>query len=318
LIVTSGGLGPTPDDLTREAIARVLGVVPSIDPGLERWLRDLWASRGLPFPESNLKQAWLVPGAEALPNPNGTAPGWWVEDAATVFVALPGPPREMRPMWAGHVVPRLRARGLGADRVAETLRLTGIGESAVADLLGDDLLRGTRPSVATYARIDAVDVRVWATGDAQSSARAIVDAGLASVEPILRPYVFARGDESWVDAIGTRIGDRHLACLEVGTAGQLAALLGVAPWLRRAEVLNEVVDAKELATHCSEARVRAGTHVAVAVMATDRGDDLAVDVAVDVDGLSTTSRHTAFRGGDIGRRRAANIACAELWTRLAD
>ncbi|HEY8198413.1 MAG TPA: molybdopterin-binding protein, partial [Candidatus Limnocylindrales bacterium] len=67
LVVTSGGLGPTPDDLTREAIARVLGVVPSIDPGLERWLRDLWASRGLPFPESNLKQAWLVPGAEALP-----------------------------------------------------------------------------------------------------------------------------------------------------------------------------------------------------------------------------------------------------------
>src|SRR6202008_4455609 len=79
LVVTTGGLGPTPDDLTREAIAGALEEEPAVDPALERWLRELWSGRGMPFPEMNLKQAWLVPSASALPNRNGTAPGWWVE-----------------------------------------------------------------------------------------------------------------------------------------------------------------------------------------------------------------------------------------------
>ena len=101
LVVTSGGLGPTPDDLTRESIAAVLGEEPFVDPSLEAWLRDLWAKRGLPFSDVNLKQAWLIAGAEALPNPNGTAPGWWVERDGKVIIALPGPPRELHPDVAG-------------------------------------------------------------------------------------------------------------------------------------------------------------------------------------------------------------------------
>ncbi len=111
LVVSTGGLGPTPDDLTREAIAAACGETPEVDAGLEAWLRDLWARRGMPFPELNLKQAWLIPSATALPNPNGTAPGWFVDRPdGRVVVALPGPPREMRPMWADHVVPRLQLR----------------------------------------------------------------------------------------------------------------------------------------------------------------------------------------------------------------
>ena len=79
LVVSTGGLGPTPDDLTREAISAVIGEEPAVDPELEAWLRALWSRRGLPFPEMNVKQAWLLPSATALPNPNGTAPGWWVD-----------------------------------------------------------------------------------------------------------------------------------------------------------------------------------------------------------------------------------------------
>src|SRR6185503_2019720 len=96
LVVSTGGLGPTPDDLTREAIAAALDEEPAVDPDLEAWLRELWTRRGMPFPEMNLKQAWLLPSATALPNPNGTAPGWWVERGdGGLIVALPGPPREM-------------------------------------------------------------------------------------------------------------------------------------------------------------------------------------------------------------------------------
>ena len=104
LVISTGGLGPTPDDLTRESIAAALGETPEVDPDLEAWLRDLWRRREMPFPELNLKQAWRIPSAEALPNPNGTAPGWFVRRPdGRIVVALPGPPREMRPMWTDHV-----------------------------------------------------------------------------------------------------------------------------------------------------------------------------------------------------------------------
>ena len=94
LVVTTGGLGPTPDDLTREAIAEVFDEHPAVDPELARWLRNLFERRGLAFAETNLKQAWLVPSAMAIPNERGTAPGWWIDRAdGRVVVALPGPPR---------------------------------------------------------------------------------------------------------------------------------------------------------------------------------------------------------------------------------
>ncbi|HEX6867448.1 MAG TPA: competence/damage-inducible protein A, partial [Candidatus Limnocylindrales bacterium] len=100
LVISTGGLGPTPDDLTREAIAAACGETVVVDPDLEAWLRELWRRRDMPFPELNLKQAWRIPSSEALANPNGTAPGWFVSLAdGRIVVALPGPPREMRPMW---------------------------------------------------------------------------------------------------------------------------------------------------------------------------------------------------------------------------
>ena len=129
LVVTTGGLGPTPDDLTRETIAQVCREKPAVDPDLADWLRHLFERRGISFPETNLKQAWLIPSSIPIPNPNGTAPGWWVDRPdGRVVVALPGPPSEMRPMWDGWVLPRLRERGLGQERITRTYRLTGIGE----------------------------------------------------------------------------------------------------------------------------------------------------------------------------------------------
>ena len=117
LVISTGGLGPTPDDLTREAIAAACGETVAIDPTLEAWLRELWRRRDMAFPELNLKQAWRIPSSAALANPNGTAPGWFVtRPDGRVIVALPGPPREMRPMWTDEVLPRLRERGLGSRR----------------------------------------------------------------------------------------------------------------------------------------------------------------------------------------------------------
>ncbi|HMJ79639.1 MAG TPA: competence/damage-inducible protein A, partial [Candidatus Dormibacteraeota bacterium] len=99
LVLTTGGLGPTPDDLTREAIAAVCGEPVAVDPDLEAELRGLFERRGIVMPEGNRKQAWLIPSAVPLRNGQGTAPGWWVERPdGRLIVALPGPPRELRPM----------------------------------------------------------------------------------------------------------------------------------------------------------------------------------------------------------------------------
>jgi len=321
LIVTTGGLGPTPDDLTREAIAAVCGEEPVIDPTLEAWLRDLFARRGVAFSEANVKQAWLIPGGTALPNDNGTAPGWWIDRPdGRVIIALPGPPRELRAMWRDAVVPRLRARGLGADRAAETLRLTGIGESTLVDVIGDAVLRARNPEVATYARVDAVDVRVSATGDGTRTARAMVDEALAELLPRLERYVFARGDETWPDAIERRLAGRTLAVVEIGSAGQLGALLGSRRWLRLGQQMapGTPIARTQRGARGWAAQIRelAGADIGLAVIARERKGDMPVQVGVSMDGRTTVVSKLAFLGGDQGRRRAANLACAELWTRL--
>jgi nicotinamide-nucleotide amidase len=331
LVVSTGGLGPTPDDLTREAIAAAVGEEPAVDPDLERWLRQLWARRGMPFPEMNLKQAWLLPSATALPNPNGTAPGWWVGRAdGGSIVALPGPPREMRPMWTDHVLPLLAHHGIGARVASRTLRLAGIGESQVADLLGEPLLRATDPVVATYARVDAVDVRISARdedggGTAAETAAERVAAMTDRVRTLLADHVWAEGETSWPDAIGSALAERDgtLAVLEVGTAGSLAALLGDRDWLRFAESL--AADSSTARTHGSAEGLehlarRAGelgeaTH-AIGVRIRPRGSDTAVSVVVAGPGWTRRERRIVFLGGANGRSRAALAAAHILLTAI--
>ena len=222
LVVSTGGLGPTPDDLTREAIAAVAAEEPVVDRG-PRGLapRALVAPRASPLPAMNLKQAWLIPSATALPNGNGTAPGWWVDRPdGRVIIALPGPPREMRPIWQSEVLPRLRdSRRRRGDGAAERCRLAGIGESAVADILGEPLLRATNPIVATYARQDAVDVRVSASRLGRPGGRReLVDEAATDVRDLLADHVWAEGETTWSEAIGAALAERGwtLAGVEVG------------------------------------------------------------------------------------------------------
>jgi nicotinamide-nucleotide amidase len=314
LVVTSGGLGPTPDDLTRESIAAALGEEPAVDAGLEAWLRELWSRRGLPFSTVNLKQAWLIPSAIALDNPNGTAPGWWIEKEGHVVVALPGPPRELAPMWRDQVLPRLQTRGLGLDRAATTLHLTGIGESMVVDVVGTDLLVSANPRMATYARADFVDLRVSAVGDGTSAATEMVAAAVDSLSPRLDAYVFGRDDDDWPIVLATALGDRTLAVAEVGTAGYLGLLLGTAPFLLHAEQVHR--DGRDAASLAADVRERAGADVGLSAIASEADEDLRVDIGVALGGEATAASHTAFRGGDTGRRRCANAAITELWRRL--
>ena len=338
LVVSTGGLGPTPDDLTREAIAAVADEEPVVDPDLASWLRGLWARRGMTMPDMNLKQAWVIPAAEALSNANGTAPAWWVtRPDGRLIVALPGPPREMRPIWSEQVLPRLRERGAGGEAANRTFRLAGIGESAVAELLGVELLRSANPVVATYARAEAVDVRIAARPEPPRSAQAIVEATADRVQDLLADHIWAEGDATWADAIGSELGRLGwtLASLEIGTGGSFATLLGDRGWLRLAETLapdapaaTHHADPDDAATpseHGStdglealarNARELGGSDVSVGIRVRAKGDDSAVTVVVVLPGRVHRERRIAFLGGSQGRLRAGLVAAHVLLVAL--
>lgn len=333
LVVSTGGLGPTPDDLTREAVAALTGETPTVDPALSAWLHGLFERRSLPFLETNSKQAWLIPSAVAIPNDNGTAPGWFVtRPDGRVVVALPGPPREMRPMWDGWVVPRILERGLGRPITSVTLRLTGIGESAIADRLGAMLDAGNRPMVATYARADAVDIRIWAHdepgepgGPEPPEAQVLVADAERHILELLGDHVWARGNTTWPAAIGAALDARgwRVAALEIGLRGALLALLGegLAERLPLGESLatrpepqdGHPATLEDLAQYVREI---AGVEVGVAVEARERGGDTAVTVAVVTPDGTHRETRVVFLGGSLGRGRAAIAAAAILLPRL--
>ncbi len=234
LVVLSGGLGPTDDDLTREAIADLLGETPAVDPALEADLRGFFARSQRTMPERNLKQAWLVPSAEALPNPNGTAPGWFARVPSAlaggrpaVIVALPGPPRELLPMWTEQVEPRLAFPT--ARFKARTFKTYGLGESHVAERLAAWTEAGN-PSVATYAKRDGVHVRVAAKAADEAAAQALLGPVANAVARELGAHVWGEDDSELagraLDALAARGG--RVALVDRTSGGLLAILLAEA------------------------------------------------------------------------------------------
>jgi nicotinamide-nucleotide amidase len=321
LVVTTGGLGPTPDDLTREAVAELCGEQVAVDPPTLAWLEGLWARRGQPFPSVNVKQAWRIPSAVMLANPNGTAPGWWVDRPdGRVIVTLPGPPREMRPMWEDEVLPLLAARGVGADSDVRTLRLTGVGESVVAEQLGDTLLRATNPVVATYARQEAVDVRISARAADGRTAAELADEAEAAVTAILGQHVWARGSTTWAGALEAALGERGwtLATTEHGTDGALVQLLRAVPMVvlaerRGAPAAGPDADAETFeAAEAARVRLASGADVGLAIRALPGGEDTTVHVGIVTPDGTHTERRFAFLRGSLGADRAAIAGASAL------
>jgi nicotinamide-nucleotide amidase len=229
LVVMTGGLGPTEDDVSREAIAAVLGETVRVDPRLEAELRGFFTSRGITMPERNIKQAWVLPSATPLPNPLGTAPGWWVERDGKVIVSMPGVPHEMTRMWEYEVLPLLRPRA-GETLFTRVLRVAGMGESSVEERL-DAVLHETNPTVATYAKRDAVDVRLTAKGTTDEEARGLVQALELKVRELLGTAIFGVDRETPQSVVLRQLSERGLtlATMESCTGGLLASLITDVP-----------------------------------------------------------------------------------------
>jgi nicotinamide-nucleotide amidase len=230
VIITSGGLGPTEDDLTREAIAEVFGEQPRVVPELEASLREFFARRGRAMPERNVKQATLIPSATVLLNPVGTAPGWWVERDGKVIASMPGVPHEMHKMWEEQVQPRLAKRISGGAIVSRILKLIGIGESNAEEVVGD-LTRSVNPTLATYAKPDGIHLRLTAKAATRSEAEALLDAFEPRVRERVAEWLYGTEADTLPVVVGAMLRERglKLATAESATGGQLASLVTEAP-----------------------------------------------------------------------------------------
>lgn len=230
IVICTGGLGPTEDDLTREAISAALGETPTVDPALEAQLRAFFAGRSITMPERNIKQAWLIPSATALANPRGTAPGWWVERDGKVIVAMPGVPSEMMRMWEKEALPRLRPR-TGMTLFTRILRVSGVGESTVEERLGD-LTHNDNPTIATYAKQDAVDVRITAKAATEEQARAQVEElAERATRAIGARNIFGVDNDTPASVLLRTLVERGLtlAAMESCTGGLLSSLITDVP-----------------------------------------------------------------------------------------
>ena len=230
LVVCSGGIGPTEDDLTREAVAAALGEELYVDPELEKWQRDFWASRNMAMPPRNIHQAMLIPSARPVPNPHGTAPGWWVEKDGKYIVLMPGVPREMHRMWEVEILPKIRAAvGVGVI-FSRTLKILGPGESAVEEMIRP-LLASTNPTIATYAKPDGIHVRITAKAAEQEIAEELVRGLEAQARHLIGSNIYGVDADTLEATVGNLLMSLNwsIATMESCTGGRIADLLTDTP-----------------------------------------------------------------------------------------
>ena len=223
LVITTGGLGPTEDDLTREAIARVLGEEMTVDSQLEAQLREFFARRGAAMPERNIKQATVIASGRAIPNPRGTAPGWWVERVGHIIVAMPGPPSEMQRMWEKEIAPELERRPTGTVLVTRTLKTAGLGEGHVDEMLSP-YLKSKNPTIGVYAKQDGVHLRLGAKAETAEAARRLIEPVEAEIRTVLGDVIWGADDDTLATAVGTLLREQGLmlGTMESCTGGLLA------------------------------------------------------------------------------------------------
>lgn len=231
LVVVTGGLGPTEDDLSKEVMAQVLGLPLDFDPAVMGQIEDFFRRRGRPLTPNARKQALVPRGAIVLPNAVGTAPGLFLEQGGRMVVLLPGPPGELSHVWNQHAEPILRQRGAG-DRVilSRTLKVCAMGESQVASLVGD-LFAAPNPTVAPYAKLGEVHLRVTAKARDAGEARALISPVEGEIRRRLGWRVFAADEETMAHAVGAKLAAAGLtlAVAESCTGGMLGAQITAVP-----------------------------------------------------------------------------------------
>ena len=231
IVITSGGIGPTQDDLTREIVAEVTGRRLVQDAGMLAQVEEHFRRRGRPMTPNNLRQSYMPEGAIPIKNPNGTAPSFIVEDPRAVIYSLPGVPVEMKWLFENEVEPYLRNKFNLAEVIHyRVLKIIGIGESAVDDKVGHLIANSSNPTVGVLALPGQVDVRIAAKAANRDEAMKLIAPLEAEVRELLGSAIFAADDETMEHVVGKllRARQKTVATCEDLTCGQLAERLETA------------------------------------------------------------------------------------------
>jgi competence/damage-inducible protein CinA-like protein len=323
VIITTGGLGPTVDDVTRPAVARATNCPLEFHPELLEQIETRFRSFGVPMSENNRRQAFVPHGAAAIENPVGTAPAFIVEHERGMVISLPGVPSEMEFLLTREMVPYLKNKlDLREVIVTRTIHAVGLGESRV-DAAIADLQIGSNPTVGLSAHPGQTDIRIAAKATSEQAARELIEPVEAQVRERLKLYVCCADDETLEGMVVCKLAERglKLASVEAGTNGQLAGRLAGVQNSRDVFLGGRVVP--ELGRSTQEAasalRAESGATLALAAYAGASGDrKLYLEAALATpDGVKTTSR--GFSGSPrLGAEWATNAALGLVWRHLQE
>jgi nicotinamide-nucleotide amidase len=231
LVLITGGLGPTDDDLTRQALAKFLGVELELHEDLLEKMREYFARRHFQMAAKNEIQACLPAGAGALPNNRGTAPGIRAEVGDKMFFAMPGVPPEMKQMFAESVLPRLRKFAGGQAVVVRKLRCFGAGESTIAQQLGSIMVRGRNPLINCTVHSGVITLHIVATAKDSRAANQMAQKDEESLRETLGELVFGTAEQTLSQVVGEKLArsGKNVAVAESCTGGLLAKLVTDVP-----------------------------------------------------------------------------------------
>ncbi|HEY3027683.1 MAG TPA: competence/damage-inducible protein A [Pyrinomonadaceae bacterium] len=231
VVITTGGLGPTEDDVTRKVAARALGRRLVLNERVLREIRDRFAQYKMAMPERNSRQAMVIDGADVLENPNGSAPGLYLEHEGCAIALLPGPPREMQPMFETFVRPRLAEKSGDVRFARRVLRVAGMGESAIDEKIAPIYTRYQNPQTTILFNSSEVEIHLSAHGRSEAEAETLLDNLSEKIEDKLGNSIFAFRGETMEQVVGLKlsVGGFTVAVAESCTGGLIAQRLTDVP-----------------------------------------------------------------------------------------
>jgi competence/damage-inducible protein CinA-like protein len=319
IIITTGGLGPTVDDPTREAVAQAVGVETEYREELWQQVVERFARYGRTPTENNRRQAFVPQRAIAIENPVGTAPAFIVETEQAVIISLPGVPREMEYLMNEAVIPYLKERfALKGIIKARVLKTSGAGESQIDELIGD-LETSTNPTVGLSAHAGAVDVRITAKAEDEAEADHLIAPVEAELRTRLGAWVYGADKDTLQEVALAHLAELGwtLAVVEAGLGGHLTRRLASTndPRNTGGEVLTTCPDAEKLSRACRQYQESHKVDVCLGVALRSGADKQELDIVI----LSPLKEHTISRsyGGPplMAPRWAANI-CLDILRKL--
>jgi nicotinamide-nucleotide amidase len=251
VLIMTGGLGPTEDDITRKVAARALGRRLKLDEQVLEEISARFLSFGRSMPQINSRQAMVIEGAEVLANPNGTAPGMYIEHDNRSVVLLPGPPREMRPMFEQFVLPKLAAKTGDVRVVRRVLRVAGMGESALDERIAPVYTQYKNPQTTILFNKSEIEIHLTAQAKTEQDAELLLDGLAGQIEERLGHSIFAFRGETMEEVVGLRlaVGGFTLAVAESCTGGLISERLTEVPG-------SSVYFMEGAITYSNEAKVR--------------------------------------------------------------